>query len=144
MMKTLRKTSSGFTIIELMIAVAILAIVMGIAIPSYTQYVIESGRADAKSELFRVAQVLERCYTRYYSYDPGGSEAPDECDSNYDEASPEGKYQITVSAMTATTFELTATPLEGQAKDSECKSFTLTHTGVKGIDGGDGTAEDCW
>jgi type IV pilus assembly protein PilE len=131
--------SAGFTLIELMIAVAILAVVMGIAIPSYTQWVIQSGRADGKAELFRVAQVLERCYTRYSTYTANECAIGDGATTE----SEKGKYQITVDS-TAATFTLTAAPQGGQTKDTKCSSLTLTHTGQRGIDGGDGTVDDCW
>jgi type IV pilus assembly protein PilE len=139
-MLTSIKRNRGFTLIELMIAVAILAIVMGIAIPSYTQYVINSGRADGKAELFRVAQVLERCYTRYNSY------VADECALSDGDTtdSEKGKYQVTIEA-TAATFTLTAAPQGGQTQDDKCKSFTLTHTGQRGLDGDpEGTVDECW
>ncbi|NKI35232.1 hypothetical protein HFP89_08640 [Wenzhouxiangella sp. XN79A] len=123
-----------------MIAVAILAIVMGIAIPSYNQWVIESGRADGKAQLFQVAQQLERCFTRYSSYDDAACGIQDGASV----ASDKGKYIVAVDT-TATTFTLTAAPQGGQANDDECQSLTLTHTGQRGLDGGaTGTIDDCW
>lgn len=135
------RQTGGFTLIELMIAVAILAIVMGIAIPSYNQWVIESGRADGKAELLRVAQVLERCYTRYSTYLPGAGDTPDECDDGYDAESPKGKYQVEVTAATASTFQLTATAIGGQANDDECPELTLDHLGRRGPED---TQDVCW
>lgn len=132
--------SRGLTLIELMIAVAILAIVMGIAIPSYSQWVIESGRADGKAELFRVAQQLERCFTRYSSY------TADECPIGDGDTrtSEKGKYVVAVDAAD-TEFELTATPQAGQTNDDECGSLILDSVGVRDIGGGaTGAVEDCW
>ena len=134
------RRAAGFTILELMIAVASLAIIMGIAIPSYNKWVIESGRADGKAELFATAQALERCYTRFSSYADGncsianGASIPSE----------KGKYTISVRSA-ANTFTLTATPQGGQAEDDECGALTRDHTGAKGV-GGDatGTVADCW
>lgn len=132
--------SRGFTLIELMIAVAILAIVMGIAIPSYSQWVIEAGRADGKSQLFQVAQQLERCMTRFSSYSDGACGVQDGDTIQ----SEKGKYQITTD-IDATTFTLTAEPLGGQTKDDECKGYTLTSAGERGIkSGSEGTVDDCW
>lgn len=130
----------GFTLIELMIAVAILAIVMGIAIPSYTQWVIESGRADGKAQLFQTAQLLERCFTRYSTYES------DDCNVGDGDTvdSEKGKYLITAE-VDPNFFLLTAAPQGSQTKDDECDALTLDSTGTKGL-GGDatGTVDDCW
>ena len=125
-----------------MIAVAILAIIMGIAIPSYNQWVLESGRADAKTALFGAAQTLERCFTRYGAYDDG--DCP--LQQGETEMSENDKYQLTVTTTTPTTFVLTAAPQPPQDKDTECGNFTLTHTGQKGAKGGTVPAviEECW
>lgn len=135
-----RGRQGGFTLIELMIAVSILAVVMGIAIPSYNQWVIETGRADGKAQLFQVAQQLERCFTRFSSYSDAACGVQDGATI----LSEKGKFQITVESD-ATTFTLTAAPQGGQEKDDECKGYTLTSTGERGIaDGSEGTVDDCW
>lgn len=137
---TIQRLQRGFTLIELMIAVAILAIVMGIAIPSYTQWVIESGRADGKAQLFETAQNLERCFTRYSTYDS------DDCNVGDGDTieTEKGKYQVTVDAD-PTRFELTAAPQGGQADDDECASLILDSTGARRIsDDATGDVEDCW
>ncbi|MCA1779976.1 MAG: prepilin-type N-terminal cleavage/methylation domain-containing protein [Xanthomonadaceae bacterium] len=59
-----RRHAAGFTLIELLMAIVILGIVLGIAIPNYRQWVIQSARAEGKTALFQVAQTLERCFTR--------------------------------------------------------------------------------
>src|SRR6056297_1363215 len=115
-MKTSRPIK-GFTLIELMIAIAILAIIMGIAIPSYTQYVLKSGRAEAKSELYQGAQALERCYTRYSAYNDGDCSAATALDGRM---SDNEKYELGVTEISATEFTLTATPKGSQLKDTDC------------------------
>lgn len=129
---------AGFTLIELLIAIAILAIIMGIAIPSYTQWVLQSGRADAKTALFGTAQTLERCFTRFSAYNDGNCAIQDGAaiDSEND------KYQVTVDSA-ATTFDLTAAPQGSQTKDTECGNFTLDETGAKNISG-TGDVDKCW
>lgn len=133
-----RVGNGGFTLIELMVAVAILGIILGVAIPSYQQWVLESGRADGKATLYQTAQALERCYTRFSAYNDGncGVGNGDTIDSE------KGKYQVSVTSD-ATTFDLTATPQAPQDKDDECANLTLDHTGARGKSG-TGDLDDCW
>ena len=141
MTRSRARTAAGFTLIELLIAIAILAIIMGIAIPSYTQYVLKSGRADATSTLLQTAQALERCYTRFSAYDDGNCAVQDGATIE----SENEKYDITVVAA-QTTYGLTAAPKGSQTNDSECGSFTLDETGARGVSAGTEPSliEKCW
>jgi type IV pilus assembly protein PilE len=138
---TMRKSPSraqhGFTLIELMVAVAILAIIMAIAIPSYSNYVVRANRGEGKVAILQAAQALERCFTRHNAYNDGN------CNVTFPISSEEDWYRVTVE-RTAATYTLTATPQGTQAtRDGECASFTVTHTGLRGITGS-GTVQDCW
>jgi len=140
-MSNSNRSTKGFTLVELLIAIAILAIIMGIAIPSYTNYVLESGRADAKNLLMQASQTMERCFTRYSAYNDGNCplQAGDTVMSENE------KYELSV-AVTATTFDLTAAPQGSQTKDTDCGSFALDETGQRGISASsdpDDIAE-CW
>jgi type IV pilus assembly protein PilE len=127
----------GFTLVELLITVGILAILMAIAIPSYERYVVDSNRTEGTIALSAAAQALDRCYSRFSSYDDGA------CPVTFPIASENGVYSVT-AVLAATTYTLTAAPQGNQAtRDAECGSLTLTHTGIRGITG-TGTAEDCW
>lgn len=133
--KPVLSRADGFTLIELMITIAVLAIIVGVAIPSYTQWVIESNRGEGKVVTMQTAQTLERCFTRFSSYADANCAVGNGDTINSENA----RYTVTV-ASAANTFTLTAAP---QRADPECGSLTLTHTGVRGITGS-GTVDDCW
>ncbi len=137
----------GFTLIELMIAVAIVALIAAIAYPSYRDSVLRSRRSDAKVALTQTAQTLERCYSQFASYDASSCPVQATTQSTTAITSPEGYYTVNV-ADTATTFTLTATPTTkgGQDDDTTCHSFTLTETGKRGStsQAGSDTTSTCW
>lgn len=125
----------GFTLLELMIALAIVAIITAIALPSYLESVRKARRADARTALTTIAQRLERCYTQYGVYDH------DDCDITSPQDSPEGFYRITLVRAPAS-FTITATPQGAQTSDSRCTSLTLDHLGDR--DGSGSHEEECW
>ncbi|HRW65195.1 MAG TPA: type IV pilin protein [Candidatus Competibacter sp.] len=141
----------GFTLIELMITLAVVAILAAIAYPSYQDSVRKSRRADAKGVLLEAAQWMERFYTENNRYDqnragtavtdatqfPGSglAESPKEGGTKY--------YDITLSAVAQNSYTLQAAPKGVQSGDP-CGTFTLTHTGVKGVSGGSYTKDRCW
>ena len=120
-----RPTTAGFTLIELMITVAIVGILAAIALPSYLSYVQRGDRAAARAGMLEAQQFMERFYasnntfavatlpTRLVNIPIGAS-----------------KYTISVDNLAANTFTLTATPTTTLSK---CGNLTLTHTGVKGV-----------
>lgn len=131
-----RRKHSGFTLIELMIVVAIVGFLMSIAYSYYGSNVISSNRTIGRAALQAAAGQLEKCKTLYGSYNAANcSYANFASESNF--------YNISV-ARTATTFTLTATPVAGQAQagDTYCTAITLTNTGLKGGTGSDPT--ECW
>jgi type IV pilus assembly protein PilE len=127
----------GFTLIELMIAVAIIGILAAIAIPAYQGQIIKTRRSDGMSALTSVAQQLERCFSQNGKYTgcPGHG-------NGTSQASEEGWYSVGI-VTTASTYTLTATPQNAQTSDTVCANLTLTQTGAKGISG-TGTAANCW
>lgn len=122
------RPQSGFTLIELMIVVAILGILAAFAYPSYLEQIRKSKRSDAKIALQQIAQRQESHFVKNYSYATTLTALGYAANTI---SSPETEYEITISAATATSYTLIATPASssGQIHDSECASFTLDHLG---------------
>ncbi|WP_299595529.1 type IV pilin protein [uncultured Microbulbifer sp.] len=138
------KKVQGFSLIELMIVVAIIGIIAGIAYPSYMESVRKSNRADAKASLNDVSQRLQRCYTAYSSYVHASCSVGATLNTAGGSiASGESMYSIT-GALTATTFTLTATPIAGgvQSSDAKCTTLTLSQSGVRNATGSNPAS--CW
>jgi type IV pilus assembly protein PilE len=136
--KLRRSGMRGLTLIELLIAMVIVGILSAIAIPSYRSYMIRVNRTDAKRDLLDYSQRLERCFTRFNDYTAAA------CTINFAGGIPnaEGTYS-TGAAMTANTYTLTATPINGQAEDTKCGALSITQAGVQGVTG-TLTAQQCW
>lgn len=153
------KKSTGFTLIELMITVAIIGILASIAYPSYQDSVMKSRRADAKGVLLGLTNAMERRFTEKNSYcdaalATGGTAVTDCGTATEDTGTPsiytipnetKSFYTITISAATASSYTLSAARTGAQAND-KCGTLTLTHTGFKGVTGADTgvNAADCW
>jgi len=131
------KHSNGYTIIELLLVVAIIGILGSIALNFFGDSVVRANRTDARSGLTQVAGSLEKCKSLYGGYNAANCNVvfPVATDSNY--------YSIT-AVVAVSTFTLTATPVVGgpQANDADCTTLTLANTGVKGATGAN--TGDCW
>jgi type IV pilus assembly protein PilE len=134
--------TGGFTLMELMIAVAIVGILAVIAVPSYQQYLRRANRTDATKTITLDAQALERCYSQVFSYVGCTGAAAGTL------ASPNGKYNVTISgpdpAVAAPSYFISAVPLSpDQIADTACTSFTLNTAGAQGATG-TSNARTCW
>lgn len=133
--------SNGFTLIELMIVVVIIAVLASIAIPSYNEQVTKSKRSDAKSMLLTMASQQERYFYDENQYAANLSAlgySANTVESN------EGHYDLSVSAATSTTYTLQAAPKGGQlANDTKCGTLTINSIGQK-TESGTASVDVCW
>jgi len=135
----------GFTLVELMITVAIIGILAAIAYPSYTQYVMRANRAEARSILLEATQFMERNYTiaNRYDQDSGGTALSLPASLSQSPTSGTAKYNIGFAAQAAQNYTLSATPVVGGPMASDvCGTLTLDNAGLRGQGGG--TADECW
>ena len=124
----------GFTLIELMIVIAIIGIISAVAFPSYSSYMTKSRRADAKITLTKMADAQERWYLQNSTYtttvaDVGGATSPD------------GNYKMEISSADLNGYVMKATAIAAQAGDADCTSFILASTGAKTSTPG---IKPCW
>ena len=131
---------SGFTLIEVMIAVVIIGILASIAYPSYTQYVTRTYRDSAKACLSEYAHAMERRYSAKLSY--AGEDPKLECASA---SSLGSRYTITVTDIAQDTFTATATPTALQAaKETQCGTMSIDQKGQRTATVGETKSNQCW
>lgn len=140
MMKSNKHSLAGFTLIEIMITVAIVAILAALAIPAYQESVRKSRRSEARAALTEGAQNFERFFTQNNGYSAAATGILPASTAFY-------TYSID-AATTASTFLLTATPTGAQASD-KCGIFKLDQLNNKtvdtsGVSSGALSASECW
>jgi type IV pilus assembly protein PilE len=120
-----RAATQGFSLVELMITVAIVGIIAAIAIPSYRSYMLSANRTDAIRALTFAQQELERCYSQNFSYLDVANDCP--ASATIVANTPHGDYAITIPVWTATSYTLQATAIGGQTSDTQCEQLTITN-----------------
>jgi len=135
----------GFSLIELMVVVAVVGILSAIAFPAYREYVAKSRRADAQAALVGWAGAMERYFVQSNSYD--GAADADGVPTMYPSQVPlEGgtaSYWLRITSLTDTDFTLAAQPTGSQAAD-KCGTLTLDAAGRQGVTGASVAATECW
>jgi len=145
----------GFTLIELMITVVIVAILASVAYPSYIEYVARGHRTQLKGQMVAAQQWMERYYSERYFYGDNGTADGNTAfgSQGFAQSPPSGegpaRYTLGVSvANSGQTYTITATRT-GTMTNDRCNNPTVTNSGVKGISGKTGAeatslVADCW
>tara|TARA_R100000306_G_scaffold62548_1_gene72951 strand:- start:75116 stop:75550 length:435 start_codon:yes stop_codon:yes gene_type:complete len=139
--------SKGFSLIELLIVIAIVGILAALAYPNFRDSVMKSHRADAKAELLRMATAQEKFFSRNGRYsrtvaELGYSALPGATSFSFNE-----HYNIVITnspaaaAGNAVTYTLTANAKAGQL-DDKCDGLSINSIGAKGVTEGDN--KTCW
>lgn len=128
----------GFTLVELIIVISIIAFLVALAVPSFNQYVRKGKRAEAQQLLMNWANNQEIWRANHTTYAGTGDIA----------APTHDDYTFTISNVTATSYTLTATATGNQANDKDkgvtCSPLTLNQSGNRGPKKADGVTPACW
>jgi type IV pilus assembly protein PilE len=132
---TARRRGSGFSLVELMVTVAIIGILASIALPSYNEHVRKGRRAGGAACAAAMAQGMERYYTTALTYvgAPAAATLDDRCDPDALQF-----YTMGVDQIAAKTYRVTAAPTGRQSGDS-CGTLSINHAGNK-----QPTTAGCW
>ena len=141
------KRMGGFTLIEIMIVVAIIALLAAVALPAYSRYGFRSRRVDGQDVLMRYAAAEERYFTTHNQYTatwgPGAGAGLEFADNQSTFHGGVGYYTVGITVgPNAQTYTLTATPQGGQAND-RCGVLRLDSTSAKTF-AGDELNGHCW
>jgi len=128
----MKNSNRGFTLVELMMVVAIIGILGAVGYPAYTSSVKKGNRADGIDSLMSVAGRMEEYYLNNDTY-VGATVGT--------ATSSDGLYTLAITAADAFTYTVTATPVKG---DADCGNLTLNSLGQKGVTAAGAVVGDCW
>lgn len=138
------KRVRGFSLIEIMIAVVIVAVLAAIAWPMYQRHVVRTNRTAASACVQQAAQFMERFYTLNMRYDTDRSGTAVALPALECTAPLQGRYAISIAASGTNTYTLQAVPEGVQAsRDAGCGTLTLDQSGQRQVSGSDGVSA-CW
>lgn len=138
--KKKKNRAAGFSLIELMIVVAIVGIIASIAYPSYQRYVINSNRTAATACLVELAQFMERRFSANMAYP--GTLPGRECNTS---GSLSARYAFSLNEEESdpTSFRVEASP-RGPQRTDECGTVSIDHSGQRRASGEDANVDQCW
>jgi len=125
--------TAGFSLLELLITLSIIAIIAAVAYPAYQQHLSTARRSEGQVALLELAQKMERYYAEHNSFIGASLESVGSATTSGDNPK-EAYYQLAVSNTTATSFEIIATPTAAQMnQDKRCGILAINELGQKGI-----------
>ena len=135
----------GFTLIEVLIVVAIIGILAAVAYPSYAEYVRRGHRTEAQAMLLDAAQYMQRFHAAHDRYDQQRDGTGVSLPAEYAQTPRTGtaRYTIVLSAVTTTRYTLEARPT-GPSTGDACGIFVLNSLGQRNVRAGSRPVADCW
>ncbi len=132
------KAQRGITLLELMVVVVIVALLATIGYPSYASYMVRANRTEGRSALLQYASEQEKFILNNNTYATSMAQLRGEGTATYE--TPSGRYVISISDATASTYTLTATYQGTDAEKDACETFTIDQNAVR-----ESTPNaDCW
>ena len=135
---SMMKKTGGFTLIELMIVLAVLSIIVAVGYPSYQEHVKKSRRAEGMGQLLELADRMERAYSDSGTY-------PTDISEVFVATTTGGLYSLSIVTANNISFIVSATPTSiKNQNDDKCHTFTLSSLGEKSVSGGSLGTTACW
>ncbi len=147
---TLMRRRRGFSLIEMMVALAVAGILLFVALPGYRYAVLKSSRAAARATLMDVSARQEQYFVNHKRYALGlgalGLPDPYHIDSQGDVVGQEAaSYRISLDLSQGDYDGATASPVNRQASDSACMAFSLSRLGIRAVSGALASSPaECW
>lgn len=138
--------SRGHTLIELLIVMALVAMLASIAMPGYRRQVLRSNRIEARTALLNIAAAQEKYYLQNNAYaNQSALSAAPPAGLGLAGTTANGWYSVVISAADTAGFSASATATGTQVADADCATFTINQIGLKGATRSDGSvATACW